>query len=219
MNVFDIVGPVMIGPSSSHTAGAVRIGYAAGLILGKPAVKAEIHLHGSFAKTYKGHGTDKALIAGIMGMMPDDQRIRRSPELAEKAGLKVTIIPDSIPGAHPNTARIILTAADGEQVTVQGSSVGGGNILINQINGLPVEFAAQCDTLIVIHRDIAGVIAEVSQYIGELGINISNFRLSRSAKGGVAIMTIEVDGQVEPFMNEHIMQLPNIIRSIVLRLH
>lgn len=219
MNVFDIVGPVMIGPSSSHTAGAVRIGYVAGLLLGKPAVKAEIHLHGSFAKTYKGHGTDKALIAGILGMMPDDERIRNSPLLAEEAGLAVTIIPDSIPGAHPNTARIILTSDVGGQVTVQGSSIGGGNIVINQINGLPVEFSGQSDTLIVLHRDTAGVIAEVSQYLGERGINISNFRLSRSEKGGIAIMTIEVDGKVEPFMNEHISGMPNILRSIALRLH
>lgn len=219
MNVFDIVGPVMIGPSSSHTAGAVRIGYVAGLILGSPAVKAEIHLHGSFAKTFKGHGTDKALIAGIMGMMPDDERIRSSPELAKERGLDVTIIPDTIAGAHPNTARIILTAADGEQVTVQGSSTGGGNIHINQINGLPVEFSGQCDTLIVVHRDTSGVIGEVSQYLGELGINVSNFRLSRSEKGGIAIMSIEVDGQVEPFMNEHINGMPNIIRSTALRLH
>jgi len=219
MNVFDIVGPVMIGPSSSHTAGAVRIGYVAGLLLGKPAVKAEIHLHGSFAKTYKGHGTDKALIAGILGMMPDDPRIRNSPLLAVEAGLAVTIIPDSIPGAHPNTARIILTSAEGGQMSVQGSSIGGGNILINQINGLPVEFSGQSDTLIVLHRDIAGVIAEVSQYLGERGINISNFRLSRSEKGGIAIMTIEVDGKVEPSMNEHISGMPNILRSIALRLH
>ena len=219
MNVFDIVGPVMIGPSSSHTAGAVRIGYVAGLILGSPAVKAEIHLHGSFARTYKGHGTDKALIAGIMGMLPDDERIRSSPELAVERGLDVTIIPDTIAGAHPNTARITLTAANGEQVTVQGSSTGGGNILINQINGLPVEFSGQCDTLIVVHRDTSGVIGEVSQYLGELGINVSNFRLSRSEKGGVAIMSIEVDGHVEPFMNEHINGMPNIIRSTALRLH
>ena len=219
MNVFDIVGPVMIGPSSSHTAGAVRIGYVAGLILGSPAVKAEIHLHGSFAKTYKGHGTDKALIAGIMGMMPDDERIRSSPEIAAERGLEVTIIPDTIAGAHPNTARIALTAANGEQVTVQGSSTGGGNILINQINGLPVEFSGQCDTLIVVHRDTSGVIGEVSHYLGELGINVSNFRLSRSEKGGVAIMSIEVDGHVEPFMNEHINGMPNIIRSTALRLH
>jgi len=219
MNVFDIVGPVMIGPSSSHTAGAVRIGYVAGLILGRPAVKAEIHLHGSFAKTYKGHGTDKALIAGILGMQPDDERIRSSPLIAKEKGLAVTIIPDSIPGAHPNTARIILTSAEGEQITVQGSSIGGGNIVINQINGLNVEFSGQCDTLIVLHRDTSGVIGEVSQYLGELGINVSNFRLSRSAKGGIAIMTIEVDGEVEPFMNEHIMKLPNILRSIALRLH
>jgi len=219
MNVFDIVGPVMIGPSSSHTAGAVRIGYVAGLILGRPAVKAEIHLHGSFAKTYKGHGTDKALIAGILGMQPDDERIRSSPLIAKEKGLAVTIIPDSIPGAHPNTARIILTSAEGEQITVQGSSIGGGNIVINQINGLNVEFSGQCDTLIVLHRDTSGVIGEVSQYLGELGINVSNFRLSRSAKGGIAIMTIEVDGEVEPYMNEHIMKLPNILRSIALRLH
>lgn len=219
MNVFDIVGPVMIGPSSSHTAGAVRIGYVAGLLLGRPAVKAEIRLHGSFAKTYRGHGTDKALIAGILGMLPDDERIRSSPMLAAQAGLEVTIVPDSIKDAHPNTARIILTAADGEQIIVQGSSIGGGNIIINQINGLEVEFSGQNDTLIVLHRDTAGVIAEVSQYLGELGINISNFRLSRSQKGGIAIMTIEVDGKVEPFMNEHIMQMPNILRSIALRLH
>ena len=219
MNVFDIVGPVMIGPSSSHTAGAVRIGYVAGLILGRPAVKAEIHLHGSFAKTYKGHGTDKALIAGILGMQPDDERIRSSPLIANEKGLAVTIIPDSIPGAHPNTACIVLTSAEGEQITVQGSSIGGGNIVINQINGLNVEFSGQCDTLIVLHRDTSGVIGEVSQYLGELGINVSNFRLSRSEKGGIAIMTIEVDGEVEPFMNEHIMKLPNILRSIALRLH
>jgi len=219
MNVFDIVGPVMIGPSSSHTAGAVRIGYVAGLVLGEPAVKAEIRLHGSFAKTYKGHGTDKALIAGILGMQPDDERIRSSPLIAREKGLEVTIIPDSFPGAHPNTARIILTGAEGKQVTVQGSSIGGGNIVINQINGLTVEFSGQCDTLIVLHRDTSGVIGEVSQYLGELGINVSNFRLSRSEKGGIAIMTIEVDGAVEPFMNEHIMQMPNILRSIALRLH
>lgn len=219
MNVFDIVGPVMIGPSSSHTAGAVRIGYVAGLLLGSPAVIAEIHLHGSFARTYKGHGTDKALIAGILGMMPDDERIRNSPRIAEEAGLAVTIIPGSIPGAHPNTALILLTSADGGQVSVQGSSIGGGNIVINQINGLPVEFSGQSDTLIVLHRDTAGVIAEVSQYLGERGINISNFRLSRSEKGGIAIMTIEVDGKVEALMNEHISGMPNILRSIALRLH
>ncbi len=219
MNVFDIVGPVMIGPSSSHTAGAVRIGYVAGLLLGRPAVKAEIRLHGSFAKTYRGHGTDKALIAGILGMLPDDERIRTSPMLAVEAGLEVTIIPDSIKDAHPNTARIILTSADGEQIIVQGSSIGGGNIIINQINGLEVEFSGQNDTLIVLHRDTAGVIAEVSQYLGELGINISNFRLSRSQKGGIAIMTIEVDGKVDPIMNEHISGMPNILRSIALRLH
>jgi len=218
MDVFDIIGPVMIGPSSSHTAGAARIGYVAGILLGTPAVRAEIRLSGSFARTYKGHGTDKALIAGILGMRPDDPRIRRSPQIAEEAGLHVTVIPDTIEGAHPNTARIELFDAGGRKITVLGSSVGGGSILISQIDGMPVEFSGQYDTLIVLHRDTAGVIAEVSQYLGERGINISNFRLSRNEKGGIAIMTIEVDGRVEPHMNEHIMKMPNIIRSIALRL-
>ena len=130
MNVFDILGPVMIGPSSSHTAGAARIGRIALALLGAPAVKAEILFHGSFAKTYKGHGTDKAMIAGIMGMNTDDSRIRNAPELAKQQGLEVIITTGEIANAHPNTARITLTDAKGSQVSLVGCSVGGGNILV-----------------------------------------------------------------------------------------
>ena len=126
MNVFDMLGPVMIGPSSSHTR----------TLLGAPAVKADILLHGSFAKTYKGHGTDKALIAGIMGMATDDVRIRQAPELAKAAGLKVHISTGDIDGAHPNTARVTLTDANGRQVSLLGSSIGGGNILVTEVNGM-----------------------------------------------------------------------------------
>ena len=135
MNVFDILGPVMIGPSSSHTAGAARIGRITRTLLGAPAVKADILLHGSFAKTYKGHGTDKALIAGIMGMATDDVRIRQAPELAKAAGLKVHISTGDIDGAHPNTARVTLTDANGRQVSLLGSSIGGGNINRGQRHG------------------------------------------------------------------------------------
>ena len=126
MNVFDILGPVMIGPSSSHTAGAARIGLVTRALLGKTPVKAHIFLHGSFAKTYKGHGTDKALVAGILGMQTDDERIRFSLDVAKKEGLEIQIETGELEDTHPNTAEITLTAADGEKVSLRGSSIGGG---------------------------------------------------------------------------------------------
>ena len=190
MNVFDILGPVMIGPSSSHTAGAARIGRITLALLGAPAVKADIFLHGSFAKTYKGHGTDKALIAGIMGMSTDDSRIRRAPELAREQGLAVTITTGDIDGAHPNTARVALTDADGNRVSLLGSSIGGGNILVTEVNGMEVSITGQHTTLIVLHRDAPGTIAAVTEVMAEAGVNICNFRLSRQQKGGDAVMKI-----------------------------
>ncbi len=217
MKVFDIVGPVMIGPSSSHTAGAARIGRIAYALLGEKAVRADIRLHGSFAKTYKGHGTDKALVAGIMGMKPDDPRIRKSLELAKEQGLEVSIRPEFFENAHPNTALIILIGESGGQVRVQGASVGGGNILITEVNGMPVEITGQYATLIVLHRDAPGTIAQVTELIASLGVNICNFRLSREQKGGTAVMTIEVDGQVGKELNACIRQLPNVIGSTMLQ--
>ena len=182
MNVFDIVGPVMIGPSSSHTAGAARIGLIARALLGAPAVTADIRLHGSFAKTYRGHGTDKALVAGI----------------------------------HPNTALITLTDAQGHTVSVQGASVGGGNILVTRVNGMAVEITGQYTTLIVLHRDAPGTIAAVTEEMSRRGVNICNFRLSRAQKGGTAVMTIEVDGALEPDVNSCVEKLPNVLSSTML---
>jgi L-serine dehydratase len=216
MNVFDILGPVMIGPSSSHTAGAARIGGVARALLGAPAVRAEILLHGSFAKTYRGHGTDKALIAGIMGMAPDDARIRRAPELARENGLRVSIAAGEIAGAHPNTARVTLTDAKGRSVTVVGSSVGGGSILVTEVNGMDVSFTGQHTTLIVLHRDTPGTIAEVTEVLAAEGVNICNFRLSRRCRGGEAVMTIEIDGAFGGDVNERIACLPNIYSSTML---
>ena len=209
MNVFDIVGPVMIGPSSSHTAGAARIGLIARALLGAPAVTADIRLHGSFAKTYRGHGTDKALVAGILGMKPDDARLRDSLTLAQKAGLAITIMPAALENAHPNTALITLTDAQGHTVSVQGASVGGGNILVTRVNGMAVEITGQYTTLIVLHRDAPGTIAAVTE-------DICNFRLSRAQKGGTAVMTIEVDGALEPDVNSCVEKLPNVLSSTML---
>ena len=216
MNVFDILGPVMIGPSSSHTAGAARIGRITLALLGAPAVKADIFLHGSFAKTYKGHGTDKALIAGIMGMSTDDSRIRRAPELAREQGLAVTITTGDIDGAHPNTARVALTDADGNRVSLLGSSIGGGNILVTEVNGMEVSITGQHTTLIVLHRDAPGTIAAVTEVMAEAGVNICNFRLSRQQKGGDAVMTIEIDGSFGPELNQKIKVLPNVFSSTML---
>ena len=217
MNVFDIIGPVMIGPSSSHTAGAVRLGRVAWKILGDKVVKADITLSGSFAQTYRGHGTDKALIAGVMGMDSDDERIRHSLQLAKEGGMEFAFHETEIPGAHPNTARVILTDADGRTVILLGSSIGGGNILVREINGMDVSITGQHTTLIVLHRDAPGTIASVTEVLADAGVNICNFRLSREQKGGQAVMTIEIDGSFGQELNDKVQVLPNIFSSTMLQ--
>lgn len=217
MNVFDIIGPVMIGPSSSHTAGAVRLGRVAWKILGETAAKAEIQLSGSFAQTYRGHGTDKALVAGIMGMHSDDERIRHSLELAEEQGLSVSFETVEIPDAHPNTARIQLTGQSGAKASIQGASIGGGNILVSEVNGLSVSFTGQYNTLMVLHYDKPGTIAAVTNFMAYSEVNIGNFRLSRPRKGGEAVMTIEVDGDVSDALMNSLKILPNIINVVLIR--
>ncbi len=216
MNVFDIIGPVMIGPSSSHTAGAARLGLVARSLLDAPAVSAEIQLHGSFAKTYRGHGTDKALVAGILGMKPDDVRLRDSLQIAAQQGLSVAFIPTVIENAHPNTARISLCDAKGNRISIQGASVGGGNILVTKVNGMSVKISGQYTTLIVLHKDAPGTIAAVTEEMSRRGVNICNFRLARASKGGIAIMTIEVDGTLQPDMQERISKLPNVMNCTLL---
>lgn len=217
MNVFDIIGPVMIGPSSSHTAGAVRLGRVAWKILEEKAVRADIRLSGSFAQTYRGHGTDKALIAGIMGMHSDDERIRRSLALAEEEGLVYSFTAEDIRDAHPNTARIHLKGESGAECTIQGASIGGGNILITEIDGMEVSFTGQYNTLMVLHYDKPGTIAAVTNFMAYSGTNIGNFRLARKKKGGEAVMTIEVDGDVEESLIQSLRILPNVINVILIR--
>mgnify|MGYP004699782041 CR=1 FL=1 len=217
LQAFDIIGPVMIGPSSSHTAGAVRIGKYARSILGNIPVKAEIHFSGSFAKTYKGHGTDKAVIAGILGMDTDDARIRISMEIAKEEGLDFSFTEVDISDAHPNTAEIILTDADGKTASVQGASIGGGNIIINKINGTEVSISGKSDTLIIPHQDVPGMIAVVTNILAEHGVNIHGFSLCRDRKGGTAVMTIEIDGNMNEDINDAILENPHIFASTILK--
>jgi len=216
MDVFDIIGPVMIGPSSSHTAGAVRIGKYARGILGEPVIRAEIDFSGSFSKTYQGHGTDKAIVAGLMGMDTDDLRIRNSLELAKQAGMEYTFRPVQIDDAHPNTVLLKLTGASGKTQEVEGASLGGGRISIRRINGTPVDISGEATTLLVYHLDTPGMISDVTNILARRGVNIGKFELRRGAKGGTAVMVIEVDGDVDASVNEQIRHFPNVYDSIVL---
>ena len=193
--VFDIVGPVMIGPSSSHTAGAVRLGLMARQVLGEVPVKAEILLHGSFAQTYRGHGTDKALIAGILGFAPDDERIVSALNIAKNQGVAYSFQTIKLEDAHPNTAIIHLTGETGRVAKVCGASVGGGNIMITNINGYAVELTGEYPALITIHHDKPGVITQVTQILARYAMNIAFMRVSRQNRGESAMMIMELDDE------------------------
>lgn len=217
MDVFDIIGPIMIGPSSSHTAGAVRIGRYALNILGSEPIKADIYFSGSFAKTYKGHGTDKAIVAGILGMDTDDPGIKYSFETAQNRGLEFIFHTCEIENSHPNTAYIVLKNSGGKTVEVQGASIGGGNIIITKINGTSVEITGKFTTLIVLHRNIPGMISDVTKILAGYGLNIGRFDLRRSPKGGKGVMIIELDSDVQESVNEEIKAMENVIDSTLLK--
>ncbi|MBR5111720.1 MAG: L-serine ammonia-lyase, iron-sulfur-dependent subunit beta [Clostridia bacterium] len=220
MNVFDIIGPVMIGPSSSHTAGAVRLGRVVNkLIDNRKLKKVEITLSGSFARTYKGHGTDRALLAGIMGYHSYSPEIRDALAIAAERNIAYEFIKEDIKGAHPNTARVHYYLEDGGEGVMQGASVGGGNILVNQIDGMNVEFNGENSTILVTHRDKPGVIAAVTQLMHweYADLNISNFHLSRQSKGGEAIMTIEIDGQPPENLIDAIREIEHVSNAILIR--
>jgi L-serine dehydratase len=217
VNIFDIIGPVMIGPSSSHTAGAVRIGRVSWKILGENVAKADIGLAGSFAQTYRGHGTDRAIIAGLLGMLPDDERIRDSFSIARERGLEFNFSEIKIPKSHPNTAKLHLAGTSGKECLVQGASVGGGNILISNVNEMETSFTGNSDTLIIAHQDMPGVIALVTSRMAEMGINIGNFRLNRPHRGFQAVMTLELDGTIDREMVSRLRGLPHIDSVVYLR--
>ena len=180
MDIFDIIGPVMVGPSSSHTAGAVRIGYIAGKLMGEPIAKAEILLYGSFLATGKGHGTRKALVAGLLGMKPDDMRIPDSFEIAKEHGIEVAFGESALRDAHPNTAQIFLTSVTGKNLEVVGESLGGSRINIAQIDGISTNFSGDYPTLVVHNMDQPGHVAEVTSMLAHKSVNIAAMQLYRA---------------------------------------
>lgn len=207
MNIFDILGPVMVGPSSSHTAGAVKIGLVASKLLGEIPSKAKIFLHGSFAETGEGHGTNKALVAGLLGMQTDDILIPKSFEIASEHNLQFEISNINIKDAHPNTTLMILTGSDGKELEIQASSLGGGRILINKIDGIDVNFTGDNPTLIVHNIDQPGHVAEVTSTLSHKSVNIATMQLYRDKRGGYAVMVIETD---QPIPDESIKWLEHL---------
>lgn len=197
-SVFDVIGPVMVGPSSSHTAGAARIGRIARNILGSEPDKVHILLHGSFAATYKGHGTDRALVGGILGMEPHDPSIREALQIARKKGIELVIQTGSLGDFHPNTARISLESASGERVEVIGASVGGGRVKITQINGFTLEMSGEYTTMVAVYDDRPGMVAKVSGVLAQYQVNIAFMRVSRRSSDRKALMVVETDQSIPP---------------------
>jgi L-serine dehydratase len=195
-SVFEVIGPVMIGPSSSHTAGAVRLGRLAGAVFGEQPVRADVALHGSFASTGHGHGTDLALVAGLLGCAPDDERIRTSLEHAREAGMKVSFSEEDLGEVHPNTARVTMTAADGRVAVVQGSSVGGADVVLTHIDDFDVAITGELPVIVVEHTDQPGVVAAVTAVLALHEVNIASMEVSRERRGARALMVIETDQPV-----------------------
>lgn len=194
MGLLNMIGPVMIGPSSSHTAGAVRLGLVARGLLGEPVVRARISLHGSFAKTGRGHGTHLAVVAGLLGSSPDDPGILQAFERAERAGLEVTLVEADLGEVHPNSARFEVEG-ETNRVAVAGSSIGGGAILVYAIDDYPVRVSGSYFTVVTRHRDLPGAIAAVAGALSEAGVNIANLLCLRGERGVEALMTVELDGR------------------------
>jgi L-serine dehydratase len=198
MDLFDIIGPIMIGPSSSHTAGAARIGKIARLLLSDEPAEARIGLWGSFQKTYRGHGTDKALIGGLLGMDVDDIRLRDSLLYAEKAGLKTTFYPARLRNAHPNTVVMDVIGRGGGTVQLQAASTGGGEILVHSVDGLDAGITGHANTLVIMYLDTPGMIAMISGEVAASRLNIATMRVSRRSAGGEAMVALELDGEADP---------------------
>ena len=214
IDIFDIMGPIMVGPSSSHTAGAVRIGRMARTLLGDEPVKAAVHLHGSFAETGVGHGTNKALIAGLLGLAPDDLDIPNSFELAAERGLALTLDEAALRDAPPDSGQIELVGRGGGRLTIQACSTGGGRILVNRLDGVDVSFTGDYHTLIVQNMDNKGNLADVTTALSLARVNVANMSLNRSSKGGSVMMIIETDDPVPAYMVELIEKQPGILQVI-----
>ena len=219
ISVFDVLGPNMIGPSSSHTAGAARIGFLAQKMIGGSVIRADFTLYGSFAKTYHGHGTDRALLGGIMGFSTDDMRIRNSFEIAQETGLAYTFTPNETETEiHPNTVDISMTNKNGQTMTIRGESLGGGKVRIVRINGVKVDFTGEYSAVIVVQQDKPGVVAHITKVLSDRGVNIAFMRLFLEAKGHTAYTIVESDGRLPEDVAENLKDNVNVRDVMVVQI-
>lgn len=207
-SAFDIIGPVMVGPSSSHTAGAVRIGRVARSLFEKQPKKVDIHLYGSFATTYKGHGTDLALVAGLLDFDTFDEKIPDSLKIAKEVNMEVVFHEEGAIPEHPNTVKLVL-AADEQTLEVIGVSIGGGAIEIKEINSFKLKLSGD-PAFLVMHQDKFGVVSCVTSILSKYKINIGHMEVARKEKGDVAIMVIQVDQKIEDTVLNEIKELSNV---------
>lgn len=208
VSLLDIIGPVMVGPSSSHTAGACKLGLIARCLVGGTPDRARVELHGSFARTGEGHGTDKAIAGGLLGFRADDERLRDAIEIAEREGVdyrfeKTTLSDD----AHPNSVRITVERGDRKHVML-GASLGAGRIHVSEIDGYPVEVLGNHYTIVLVAEDVKGSVSRITGRLAEDGLNIATLRLSRKHKGGDALMVIEVDEPPDVEVRDHLRAFP-----------
>lgn len=216
ISIFDVLGPVMVGPSSSHTAGAARLSKAARTIVRGQIAHISFGLHGSFAQTYKGHGTDRALVAGALGLDADDEQLADSFELAKKSGMGFDFYETELENVHENTVKMTLTMKDGSTSEIIGSSVGGGQIVITRIDGYDMEMSLQLPTIVIMQYDRKGIVTEVSGIMAEHDINIANMKLIRREKGEIACCIIETDEMIPMEIEESIQKNKNIIYARVI---
>ena len=217
--VFDIMGPIMIGPSSSHTAGAARLAKMAKNLTGDSKIKkVEFYLYGSFKYTYQGHGTDKALVGGILGYNPDNELIINSLETAKEQGLEYSFIGSDLDVSHPNTVRFCIETENGKKYDIMGSSVGGGKVEINEVDGITMNFTGENPIIITEHNDKPGVIANLTTLLYENCINIVNMRVSRHNNKDKAVMYLEVEGDIPSALTEDIKLIENIDKCFLLQI-
>lgn len=210
-SVFDIIGPVMIGPSSSHTAGAARIGLAARNLFGKQPTWAKIYLYESFAKTYKGHGTDFALAGGLLGFDTDDERMSKALDIAKESDLQIKFIEDTSAVDHPNTARLVI-GDDNDSLELVGISIGGGKVEITELNGFVLRLSGNHPAILIMHTDRFGAIASITKVLAKHEINIGHMEVNRKDVGKEALMVIEVDQNVEDAVLKEMEQADHILQ-------
>ena len=216
IGIFDVLGPIMIGPSSSHTAGAARLGKIAGTIVNKPIKEVSFLLHGSFRETYKGHGTDRALVAGILGFLPDDPNLKDYISIANEKGIIIRFLQADLGQVHPNTVKFLIKDIEDIGWEVLGSSIGGGLVEIHEINGKKVKVTGEYPTIITCHDDVPGTVSKISTLFYENKINIAFMSLSRNQKGKDATMTLEVDTNISDEIINEIKSINGVNRVIVI---